>query len=194
MSEIPLLRNLIKLSGVSLSTGLYYSAFSGREDIIGNGYYSDIGNLTQPEVVVVDRNTKGTVTVGAPSSSYYKSYVYYPYVEFQHLSIHSDIKAYINVLYFLDIFLGTGVVITPYSKFYSDISSNINIRISDNQGLDNNYDGRYTIIGTVNGSHLQQMFILGFQLNFGPVKIPIQISNSIPTKNRVSTLGLYIYL
>lgn len=192
VSGIPLLGKWIKLSGVSLSLGLQYSTLTGREDDIGNGFYNDIGTSEPPEVVIVDENIHGTIAVGAPASPALDSFVHYPYVEFSNLSICADIKGYMNLLHFLDVFLGTGLVIAPYNRFFADVSSDVNVRISDDQGLDSNYDGRLTVIGTGDGRHLMPTLLVGFQLNLGPVKIPIQLSGNLPTENRSVNAGLYL--
>ena len=192
LSEIGLIGKLAGISGVAVTMGVQYAGVSGREDDIGNGFYSDAGNLEPPEVVFVEESTGGTVTVSAPISVAVPSYVHYPYLESHYFAIHAGVKGYLNIAGFLDIFSGFSAAWIPYNCFYADVSSDVNLKLTDNQGVNTRYDGRITIQHTASGSHLMPMIQLGAQFNVGPVKIPFQITQTLTHDNKSTTAGLYL--
>lgn len=193
LNEFKLLSRFFKFSGASISIGVLYSTSSGREDDILNGFENDIPDSHEPpEITVIDENTNGTITMGVPANPDIPSFVYFPYVEFQHLSFQTVAKGYFNIYNFLDFFIGANLVVAPINEFYGDVYSSVNIRITDNGGLDKNYDGRMTIRGTTKGDLIIPMGIFGLQFNLGPVKIPVQISLSPTTDTRSLNTGLFV--
>ncbi|MFC1528511.1 hypothetical protein ACFL5B_01235 [Candidatus Latescibacterota bacterium] len=196
VQEKPLIRRLVTLQGVSLSLGTFYSRFAGREDDIGHHFCQYSTNPEDQEIVVVDQKSGGTVTITSPSTPEddYKGLVHYPYLDFVSFSFHSEIKGYMNLFHFVDLFSGVGIAFIPYNKMYSDISSDVTVRISDNQGLDEKYNGKITTIGTGKGDLFMAKFINGIVFNFGPVTIPIQVSSNLKEKNNSVATGIFISL
>ena len=90
MHEKSFISHVIKFQGISLDFGAMYSRAVGREDSIYHefGHYSE--NPEDREIVVVDRNTEGTVMFSSPSTPEKDNLgnVYYPYIDF--LSFSSD--------------------------------------------------------------------------------------------------------
>jgi len=150
LGEYHVVSQYVKLSGVSLSLGVLYSGFAGREDAIYTYFENnDREHGEEPsEVVIVDTGSAGTVSVNAPMDPDIPSFVYYPYIEFRNLTLHSGAKGYVNLFSVLDLFLGANVAVAPINKIYGDVHADVNVEITDNSGLESSYDGRLTTIGT----------------------------------------------
>lgn len=193
VQEVPLIGKLVRFSGICCSFGVLYSTASAREDFVCNGFGTDIPGVSEPpEKTVVDETTNGTVIIGAPLDPDTPSYVYYPYIEFQHFSFQSGMKAYVNCFYFFDVFAGANVAFAPINTIYSDVYSDVNVRILDDQGLDSHYDGRMTIQGSTRADHFILMGVFGMQFNFGPVKVPIEMSASPATQTVSINTGIFV--
>ena len=99
-----------------------------------------------------------------------------------------------NLARALDLFMGGGLALHPHNTFYADVSSDVNVRLTDDEGLDADHDGSVTIIGSASDDRLMRTFVMGLQLNLGPVKIPFHLTHSVSTDNRVASTGLYVTL
>ena len=191
----PVVSRYVSLSGVSLSLGALYSGFAGREDDIYTSFENEVPEHGEPsEVLVVDTGSAGTVSVNAPLDPDIRSFVYYPYIEFRNLLLHSGATGYVNLFSALDLFLGANVAVAPISTIYGDVHADVNVKITDNSGLETSHDGRLTTIGATDGDWFLPMFVFGGQLNLGPVKIPLQVSTCSRAKARAVNAGLHVSL
>ena len=97
-----------------------------------------------------------------------------------------------NLLRFLDAYMGFGLVVSPVNTLYADVSSDVSVSITDAEGLESQHDGRLTILGSASGARLMRTFMFGLQLNVGRVRIPLQATNSLNTGNRAAVAGMAV--
>lgn len=191
-AERPLLGRWLRWSGASVSLGLTYSRLTGREDI-GNGFYSDVGDPREPRDYVVDSSTGGTVTVSAPAwGQTSNSIVHYPFSEFNALAIQTGVRGYLNVLRVLDLYSGFELSLVPYSSLFLEAASDVNLRLTDNQGRDSQYDGSVTVEAVRGGSRVLPTFKMGVMLSLGPVRLAVQASESLRGDNKAAGGALAI--
>jgi len=178
INEKSIAGNVIAFQGASLSLGTCYSTLTGKEDDVGHYLYHYSENTEDREIVTVDPNTGGTVTVLSPSTPEddEKGLVHYPYIDFVSFSVNSEAKGYVTLFKFLDVFSGIGIAILPHNKGYSTIDSDVKVRITDDNGLDESYTGKFTTTGEGKGKSFMVRSIFGLVINAGPVKIPFQVS------------------
>ena len=184
----------VKFSGASLSAGIMYATFSGQEGIPNAFDNNTDKDLAIEDVVLVDESNNGTVTVGSPAAIDIESWVDYHFAYMNNLSVYANVKGYMNLFHFLDVFAGTGLTVNPVNQMYLDLSSETNVRVSNDGGLDSNYDGKLTVKGTSSGRVFIPAFIFGLQLNFGPVKLALQVADSKSAESVASNLALFVSL
>ena len=191
-SERPLLGRWLKWSGASASQGVTYSRLPGREDI-GNGFYSDIDGPKESLELVVDPDVGGKVTVAEPAwGQTSNAIVHYPFVEFNALAVQTAVRGYVNLLGALDVYSGFGLSLLPYSNIFLETASDVSLRLTDNAGLDSQYDGSVTAETADGGSRMLRTLQMGLMVSVGPVRLGAQVSQSLGTDNNSAT-GMLAY-
>ena len=66
----------------------------------------------------------------------------------------------------------------------------VKVNVSDDNGLDETYLGQLKAAGIEKGDFVAAQFLFGVQMNFGPVKVPWQVS--IISGYQVGSVGLVL--
>jgi len=175
------LRDLIRLEGVTASSGVFYSRMTAREDEMGHAFHTHSTDPGDRDILVADPSTGGRVTVASPSTpqNEYMGIIYYPYIDFTTLSAKAEITGYANLFRFLDVFTGARLALIPHSTYYADISMDVKVKVSDDNGLNETHLGQLKATGLKRGDLVAAQLMLGLQMNFGPVKVSWQLT-SVP--------------
>lgn len=106
-------------------------------------------------------------------------------------SLDFEFKGYVNVLWVMDFFAGAGLTLNTSNKFTTSSSIPGNLEIFDGS-VSQNANGTLLMEGSGVGQGAIFRIMGGFQVNLGPVKIPVQYTKAV-TKNvvvHVTTFGV----
>ena len=159
---------------------------------MGHSFHTYSTDPGDRDVVVADPNTGGRVTVTSPSTLQHDDMglIYYPYIDFTTVSAKSEIVGYANLFRFLDLFSGARLALIPYSSYYADISMDVKVNVSDDDGLDETHLGQLKAVGLERGDTVAAQVLFGLQMNFGPLKVPWQVA--VVPGYQVGSFGLVL--
>lgn len=170
-SKAKLWGNWLTFLGTNYGVGLFYT----RNTI------STVVDIDHAEYVALPDGSVAVLTAE-------KAYLNF---ETESSSLDFEFKGYVNVLWVMDFFAGAGLTVNTTNKFTTNsrIPGHLEFLYSGTSGSG---DGTLLMTGSGEGQAAIFRIMGGFQVNLGPVKIPVQYTKAV-TKNvvvHVTTFGV----
>jgi hypothetical protein len=178
VEDITLIPVLLSFSGVSVSLGLFTST-----------------NTVNMTYGLNEVKSFGVNVLGIPGTGTFSANTITAKFETSSFSLDGEIKPYLNILGFLDVFGGLGLTINLLNS--TEISGNIDGTMSIDLGGSNfaSSNGLLSITGSTDAENeivLMPRFSAGFQLNIFVLKIAAQYSQTFALDHNVSNLAFAV--
>jgi len=169
ISPMTLIPVLLSFEGVSVSLGTFYS----------NNKINGSASISKTERFDYSEGSLTGYVEGTISSLDLE-------VKTKSFSFDTEVKGYVNLLYILDLFAGFGATLNLTNTFEvnATIPASVKVTITSPTPGTSTDSGAIVISGDDSGKTFIPRLVSGFQINLGPVKIPVQYTYVLGTKNK----------